>query len=86
MKKQNNHKSQQERIEIVDKIKNKFRELGIDLQEFESFHEFNNILHEYSQENIYSGYSGRYYIPEINRYLEYILPLRKTSNDMVKLA
>lgn len=84
-KKEKKHKSQQERTEIVDKVKNRFRDLGIDLDEFESFREFNIILKEYSQENIYSGYSGRYYIPEIKRYLEYILPLRKTSNDMVRL-
>lgn len=84
------HKTQEERIAIVDTIKTKFQEtlgLNIDAFESEALQKFNVILNEYaSSKTLLSGFTGRMYIPELGRYIEYILPLTKHVKENVGLV
>ena len=47
---------------------------------------FHAILNEYLKDNILSGFSGRIFVPELERYIEYVLPAKKAAKDMVRLV
>lgn len=87
---QQNHKTMKERSDIVVTIKTKFKEtIGVDIDLFESeaLQKFNAILNEYATSDILlSGFTGRMYIPELGRYIEYILPLSKHVKENVGLV
>lgn len=80
------HKTLEERVAIVDSIKRQFSDLGIDIETFEALKQLKDILKEYQIESIVSGFSGKFYVPEINRHVEYVLPLKKMTNGYVKLV
>lgn len=82
--KMDKYKTVQERTAIVEKIREKLTENHID--GLEGMLPFHVILGEYLKENITSGFSGRVFVPELKRYIEYILPAKKAANDMVRLV
>lgn len=80
-----NIKSREERIEIVINIKKQFEDFGINVDEFEPLEKLKLIMLEYQGENVISGYSGKFFVPDFNRYVEYVLPIRKNTDGFVKL-
>ena len=85
-KKQKEFKSLEDRKEIVKKIRRVFQDHGISLQEYTSLVELESSLKEYeSCEKLIAGFSGKFYIPEINRYLEYRLPVAKQTPEFIRL-
>lgn len=78
-------KTREERIAIVDSIKRQFNDFGINVDEFEALKQLKDILVDYQQESIVSGYSGKFYVPELKRHIEYVLPLKTMTNGYVKL-
>lgn len=82
--KQDKYKTVEERTAIVEKIRGQLAENHID--GLEGVRPFHAILDEYLKENILSGFSGRVFVPELERYIEYILPAKKAANDMVRLV
>jgi hypothetical protein len=86
-KKQKELKTLDERQAIVQKIRKTFEEHGISLQAFQSLSPLEVALNEYeSNDALLSGFSGRFYIPEISRYLEYRLPIAKQTPDFLKIS
>jgi hypothetical protein len=80
-------KSIEERKVIVEGVKAKFADIGIDVDNYEPLSQLKQILNEYeSIENIVSGYSGKIFVPEMKRYVEYRLPIKKQSIEMLKLC
>lgn len=78
------YKTVEERTAIVEKIRGQLSENHIGgLEGVGSFHA---ILDEYIKENVMSGFSGRVFVPELERYIEYILPAKKAAKDMVRLV
>lgn len=47
--------------------------------------EFRKILNQYLEPDIISGYSGKIRMPELDKILEYNLPMKKNSQPMVRL-
>ena len=84
IKVQDKYKTVQERITIVEKIREQLVENHID--GLEGVRPFQAILDEYLKEKIVSGFSGRVFVPELERYIEYILPAKKAAKDMVRLV
>lgn len=80
-----NIKSREERIEIVINIKKQFEDFGINVDEFEPLEKLKLIMLEYQGEKVISGYSGKFFVPDFNRYVEYVLPIRKNTDGFVKL-
>ena len=78
-------KTREDRIAIVDSIKRQFNDFGIDVDAFEALKQLKGILDDYQQECIVSGYSGKFYVPELKRHIEYVLPLKTMTNGYVKL-
>jgi hypothetical protein len=83
-------KTQQDRHDIVVKLKEKFHNItGIDLDTFEApgIVEFKKILDEYATvTNLTGGFSGKIFVQEIGRYIEYILPVRASTPEHVALV
>lgn len=83
-------KSLQDRQAITNAIKERFKStLGVDIDasELEGIKKLKVILDEYSSiEKLTSGFSGKIYVDEIKRYVEYILPISKHTNELVKLV
>ena len=79
-----NYKTLEERVAIANKIGEQLVENHIDgLVGMEEFHK---ILSEYVKPNLTCGFSGRLYVPELERHIEYILPVKKAALDMVRLV
>jgi hypothetical protein len=78
------YKSIDERKVIVEKIREKLTENHID--GLEGVQPFHAILDEYLKEKIIAGFSGRVFVPELERYIEYILPAKKAAKDMTRLV
>jgi hypothetical protein len=88
-------KSVEERKEIVIEVLAKLEEvhlIGWDDDEkkhyssFEGIQELLVILHEYEKPKLLSGFSGVIKVPELNRNIEYILPIRKLVSHGVRLV
>lgn len=79
-------KTVEERLKIKQDVLQQMDRLNVDVDVLESFQPFMKILDEYCQPKLMNGYSGRLYIPEINRVLEYVLPLRVWAQPMVRLV
>jgi hypothetical protein len=73
------------RIAFVEEMKGKFQNLGIP-ESYPGVQEFYKILGEYCNPTITSGFSGKVNIPEIQRKIEYILPMRLEIDPVVKLT
>jgi hypothetical protein len=84
-KKPKEYKSIEDRIIIADTLKEKIQNLGIP-SIYPGIVEFYKILDEYCKDNIISGFSGKIKLPEISRYIEYILPIRKEIEHVVKIT
>jgi hypothetical protein len=78
-------KSIEEREKIAIDLKVKIASLGIP-DCFDGIEEFHKILNEYCKPNIFGGFSGSIKLLEIERNLEYILPLAKHAAPVVKLT
>lgn len=78
-------KTQEERAEIVMSIKKQFEDFGVNVDEFEPLEKLKMIMNEYQGEEVISGYSGKFFVPDFNRYVEYVLPIRKNTDGFVKL-
>ena len=79
-------KSLEERQAIVANIKEQIAELGIDVDLFEPLVTLKQAMLAYQGDDIISGFSGKFFVPEFNRYVEYVLPLRKNTDGYVKLV
>jgi hypothetical protein len=88
------YKSVEERINVRNEVIQKLKEVhlvgvdedGNDYSSFNGVNDFVKILHEYIKPNILSGFSGVIKIDELQRNIEYILPLRKNSEHVVRLV
>lgn len=82
-------KSLAERAKIVEKVRTHFQQLlGVNIDEFDSegLRAFCDILRDYgTQEHLTSGFSGRIYVQEFHRYIQYVLPLSAHAADQVAL-
>lgn len=78
-------KSVSMRVDFVISMKEKIKNLGIP-DSYSSIKEFYKILDEYCNPNLTSGFSGKINIPEIQKNLEYILPMRKEIEPIIKLS
>lgn len=85
-KKQKELKTREERQTIVLGILDNFRELGVDIAQYHSLDRFKKILDEYQVDVLESGFSGKYFLPELNRYIEYRLPVSKGIKEVVYLS
>ena len=93
-KKPKNYKSQQEREQIVNETIAKLEEVhligtndqGVHYSSFSGIQELLNILNEYRKPALLSGFSGIIKVPELQRHVEYILPLRKESEHGIRLV
>jgi hypothetical protein len=85
IKKPKQYKSIEDRIVIADTLKEKIQNLGIP-SIYPGIIEFYKVLDEYCKDNIISGFSGKIKIPEIGRYIVYILPIKKEIEHVVKIT
>jgi hypothetical protein len=87
-------KSPEERAKIVQETIEKLEEVhfigtnenGDVYSGFDAVEEFLKVLKEYAKPNLLSGFSGRILVPEFNRYIEYVLPIRQGNDHIVKLV
>lgn len=83
-------KSQEERQRIAQCIKDMFQSsLGVNIDTYESrgFQLFAALLREYSDTpELTSGFSGKIFVEEINRYLHYILPISLKAKELVRIS
>lgn len=94
VKKEKLLKSQEERGKIVVETIEKLKEVslvgtneeGEIYSGFDAIQEFLTILREYEKPNLFSGFSGRIFVPEFNRYIEYLLPIRQGNEHVVRLV
>ena len=56
------------------------------IAELEGMLPFQAILDEYQKERVQSGSSGRVFVPELNRFVEYVLPIKKQAQEMLRLV
>lgn len=93
-KKEKDHKSVEERQEIVKEVYDKLVEVSIASYDedgslysgFDGVQELIKILQEYSKPTLLSGFTGVIKLPEMQRDIEYILPLRNTGGHGVRLV
>jgi hypothetical protein len=86
-RKEKKYKSQEDRRQIVNKIKTLFAEHGVSLEATESLKAFATDLDHYENiADLTSGFTNKLYIPEIKRYIEYRLPVRPQALEFVKLS
>lgn len=78
-------KTLEERQAIADNLRKQIETLGIP-NIYDSIEEFFKVLDEYTQPEVKSGLFGKINIPEINRRLEYTLPILKGSPPTVKMV
>lgn len=86
MGKKSSVKTQGERLQVKMDVEEKLLEMGLHMDSFESLTPFKKDLEDYTQEDILSGFSGKIYIPELERTLEYVLPMRIWAQPMVRLT
>ena len=94
LKREKNLKTQEERARIVDETFAKLQEvhlIGIDedgvyYSGFDGIQELINILNEYKKTSLLSGFSGIIKVPELQRNIEYILPIRKDAEQVIRLV
>ena len=94
VKKEKSLKSQEERAKIVLETMDKLKDVAlVGLNDegniysgFDAVEEFLKVLREYEKPNILSGFSGRILVPEFNRYIEYVLPIKQGNDHVVKLV
>ena len=94
VKKEKLLKSLEERAKIVLETLEKLKEVSLVGQNdegnvysgFDAVEDFLKVLREYEKPNLLSGFSGRILIPEFNRYIEYVLPIRQGNDHVVKLV
>ncbi len=93
-KKEKQFKTQEERAQIVAETITKLQEvhlIGTDdegqfYSGFDGIQELLNILNEYKKPKLLSGFSGVIKVPELQRNIEYILPIRKDSEHGIRLV
>jgi hypothetical protein len=88
-----NFKTLEERTSIVDETMSKLKEvhlIGMDeggecYSSFDGVQELLTILNEYKKPILLSGLSGIIKVPELQRNIEYILPIRKEAEHVIRL-
>jgi hypothetical protein len=83
-----------ERTQIVDEVVKKLTDVhlvGVDENEelysgFPGIEEFLKVLKEYKKDNVLTGFSGVIKVPELDRNIEYILPIKKHVEHGVRLV
>jgi hypothetical protein len=93
-KKDKQYKTQEERTQIVEETIKKLQEvhlIGTDdegqlYSGFDGIQELLIILNEYKKPKLLSGFSGVIKVPELQRNIEYILPIRKDSEHGIRLV
>lgn len=93
-KKVKNIKTQEERESIVNETIAKLKEVhligtdeeGVYHSGFDGIQELLHILNEYKKATLLSGFSGVIKVPELQRNIEYILPLRKEAEHGIRLV
>ena len=94
VKKEKDVKSIEERTLIVAESLEKLIEVhlasvnddGSVYSAFEGIQEFVKVLEEYKKPGLLSGFSGVIKLPELNRNIEYILPLKQMAGHGVRLV
>lgn len=94
VKPQKDHKSVEERTQIVIETIAKLIEVNLAAVDdndtaysaFDGIQEFLKILEEYKKPGLLSGFSGVIKVPELKRNIEYILPLRQMVAHGVRLV
>ena len=90
VKKEKPLKTQLERAAIVKALKERIRStvgIDIDLLDMEGIIKFRVILDEYANSpHLVSGFTGKIYVSDIQRYFNYILPIGKHANEQVYLS
>jgi hypothetical protein len=93
--KEDKFRTVEERKDIVAEVLAKLEEvhlIGWDEDDkkyysgFEGVQELLTILREYEKPKLLSGFSGVIKVPELNRNVEYILPIRKVASHGVRLV
>jgi hypothetical protein len=88
-----NTKTQEDREKIVSEAISKLQEVhligtddeGSTYSGFDGVQELLNILKEYKKPTLLSGFSGIIKVPELKRNIEYVLPLRKDADHVIRL-
>ena len=78
-------KTQEERLEIVSNLKQQVNDLGIP-DSHEGIQLFYKALDEYSNANTTWSVTGKVTVPEINRRIEYSLPITKGIEPLIKMT
>lgn len=94
IKRVKNLKTQEDREQIVLEAINKLQEVhligtdedGSTYSCFDGVQELLNILMEYKKPTLLSGFSGAIKVPELQRTIEYILPLKKDVDHGIRLV
>jgi hypothetical protein len=89
-----NTKTQEDREQIVSEAISKLQEVhligtdddGSNYSCFDGVQELLNILNEYKKPALLSGFSGAIKVPELQRNIEYILPLKKDVDHGIRLV
>jgi hypothetical protein len=89
-----NYKTQEERVQIAEETIAKLKEVhligvndeGETYSGFEGIHQLLDILNEYRKPTLLSGFSGIIEVLELQRNIEYILPLRKDVEHGIRLV
>lgn len=78
-------KTQEERLEIVFNLKKQINDLGIP-ESHEGIQSLYKALDEYSRPTTTWSVAGKVTVPEINRRIEYSLPITKEIQPLIKMA
>lgn len=93
-KKEGKYKTVEQRLAIRQQVLDKLREVslvgvdknGVEYSGFEGVNDLVKILNEYVKPNLLSGFSGVIKLPEFGRNIEYILPVRASTDHMVRMV
>lgn len=77
-------KTCEQRRNIVDGVIQRFSDLGVTAEMLPQ--KFLDEMNDYKKEDCPCGFSGKIYVPEIKRYLQYVLPLSYHAIEMVKFV
>jgi hypothetical protein len=85
MKKEKKLKPVVVRQEFAKQMKDKIENLGIP-SSYPGIQEFYKVLDDYCIPNLMGGFSGKIKIPEINKIIEYTLPMRLEIEAVIRLS
>lgn len=84
MKRVKEYKTVEERTAICNDVRKKIAEMAVG--DLEALKELEKVLQEYVNCTGDAGFTGRIPFPEVNRVIEYKLPMRKCNDAYVRLS